>query len=68
MSIGEKIRETRKGYNLTLAYVAKECGISVSHLSDIERDRNMPSLVTAEKIANFFGNNLSAFLLGVSIQ
>ena len=67
MRIGERIREQRKHYELTLAYVSAECGISLSHLSDIEHGRCMPSLLTTEKIAEFFGMNLSAFLQFVTI-
>lgn len=38
---GEKIKNIRKYKRLTLQYVAKEIGVSVAYLSDLERGKKI---------------------------
>lgn len=45
------IRRIRRGIPLTLEATAKKAGISVGHLSEIERGRVLPSPYTIAKIA-----------------
>lgn len=50
-AIGARIRALRKARQLTLAEVSARCGLSVTHLSDLERQRVAPSLKTVNRIA-----------------
>jgi len=47
---GEQIRTMRKEKNLSLDELAQKAGVSVSYLSEIERDYKTPSLKTVEKL------------------
>jgi glutamate formiminotransferase len=52
MSIGSKIREKRRENKYTLKMLSEKCGLSVSFLSDIEKDRRKPSLDRLKDIAD----------------
>ena len=52
ISLGSEMRQVRKARKLTLKQVAEETGISLSHLSAIERGAANPSLDVVRKIAN----------------
>lgn len=52
MKIGKIIRNIRKEQNLTQLKLAKKAKISNSYLSDIERGRTNPSIVTLVAISN----------------
>lgn len=62
MSIGNKIRELRLEYDLTLKELAARAGISLSYLSDIEKGRSNPSVDTLQNIADALGKSPSYFL------
>lgn len=51
MTIGDKLRQTRKHQGRTLEDVSKEAGMSLPHLSDIERDAVAAPLKTLLRIA-----------------
>lgn len=51
ISLGSEMRQVRKARLLTLKQVAEVTGISVSHLSAIERSATSPSLDVVHKIA-----------------
>ncbi|SJZ78581.1 helix-turn-helix domain-containing protein [Selenihalanaerobacter shriftii] len=51
MTLGEKIRETRKKRGLTLKESSRKIGISYSFLSAIERNIKSPSLITIKQIS-----------------
>ncbi len=50
--IGEKIRDIRLNFNLTLEEVASRAGISSIFLGNIERNEKKPSIDTLLKISN----------------
>lgn len=54
MNLGENLRRLRKLKNYTLVQVSQQTGISVSFLSDMERDRTKPSLDTLGKLAECY--------------
>ncbi|RIK43621.1 MAG: hypothetical protein DCC55_05115 [Chloroflexi bacterium] len=54
MQIGEELRRLRKVRRLTLSEVSDKTGLSVSFLSDIERNRTKPSLGTLAKLADCY--------------
>jgi transcriptional regulator with XRE-family HTH domain len=49
-AMGSRLKEFRKKRGLTLAQLAEASGISVSSLSKIERDLNVPTVVNLQKI------------------
>lgn len=68
VSLSQRVRWLRKQRGFTLAQVAERSGISLSHLSDIERGRTMPSLETLEDIASVFGLTIGEALVDVQIR
>jgi transcriptional regulator with XRE-family HTH domain len=50
-SIGKRIKALRRQRNLTLAGLAEQSNLSASHLSQVERDKTTPSLMTLSSIA-----------------
>ena len=50
-SIGERMKSLRVERGMTLAELAEQVNLSTSYLSQIERDRTMPSLSTLVDIA-----------------
>jgi transcriptional regulator with XRE-family HTH domain len=51
-TIGPHIRQARQEAKMTLAQVAKQSGLSVGYLSEVERSRLTPSLSALKKIAD----------------
>lgn len=51
MAFGAEVRQLRKVRGLTLSALAQACGVSVSHLSAIERATVNPSLTAVNRIA-----------------
>lgn len=67
-TVGNRLRMWRKQKNVTpLRLAARHAGISVSFLSDIERDRTNPSLRTCQKLVDFYGKNMSMLFAGVRV-
>lgn len=54
-AIGNTIRESRKGKNLTLKQLARRTGLSVSLLSQIERAESSASISSLYRIAHALG-------------
>ena len=50
-SIGERLKSLRSEYKMTLAALGEKVNLSTSYLSQIERDRTIPSLHTLMNIA-----------------
>lgn len=57
-----RLRQLRALHHLKLAQLAAKTGLSVSYLSDLEHGRTMPSISTAQKLAEAYGITLSALL------
>ncbi|RME80000.1 MAG: helix-turn-helix domain-containing protein [Caldilineae bacterium] len=50
-TLGQRIKRIRKQQNMTLTEVAAAANLSASHLSQIERDKTTPSLMTLASVA-----------------
>ncbi|TCO61107.1 helix-turn-helix domain-containing protein [Actinocrispum wychmicini] len=61
-SVGARIRHERKARKLTLRELAAQCGISVSFLSQLERDLARPSVGTLHNLAEAFGLSMADLL------
>ncbi|RQD76121.1 MAG: helix-turn-helix domain-containing protein [Candidatus Syntrophonatronum acetioxidans] len=59
---GDHIRKLRCERNYSLKELAQKAGISVSYLSEIERDRKKPSLKTLEKISEALNVSTREFI------
>ena len=60
-SVGERIRGLRTELAMTLAELSEKTDISISYLSQIERDKTTPSLNTLSGIARAFDVGLRYF-------
>lgn len=67
-SIGKRLRALRQRAGFTLADVASRAGISVSYLSDMERERTIPALDTLEAIAEVYGLTVGEALVNVRVR
>lgn len=55
MSLGKRIKMVRNKAGLSLKNVAKKSSVTVSFLSQVERDKATPSLKSLKNIANALG-------------
>lgn len=53
--IGVRLRQLRQRSGLQLRDVSARCGVSIGHISDIERSAASPSLDVVAKIAAVYG-------------
>ena len=60
-SVGKRIRSLRTEHGLTLTELSEKVNLSVSYLSQIERDKTTPSLSTLTHIAGVFNVGLRHF-------
>ncbi|MCY1719119.1 helix-turn-helix transcriptional regulator [Prolixibacteraceae bacterium Z1-6] len=49
--VGQVVREVRKRRGLTLVELSEASTVSVSHLSEIEKGKRIPSIIVLKKIA-----------------
>lgn len=61
MNIGKNIRNLRKANNLTLNELAKKINSSSGYLSDIENNKNLPSIPKLLEICTALNITLSDF-------
>ncbi len=62
IDIGPKIKKIRLQKGLKLKDVAKETGLSISLISQVENNNTSPSLSTLIKLANYLGTDTGFFL------
>ncbi|MGR8921346.1 MAG: cupin domain-containing protein [Gammaproteobacteria bacterium] len=62
--LGDKLRALRKSRGLTLKAVADASGISIGHLSELERDLASPSVKMLHDISRALGVSISWFFDG----
>lgn len=61
MTLGERIRQRRSQRDLTLEKLAQSTGLTISFLSQVERNAVSPSIESLQKIAKALGANVGAF-------
>jgi transcriptional regulator with XRE-family HTH domain len=64
-SVGERLRERRRGLGLTLKEAAREAEISTSYLSSIETGNSVPSLPILARVVGVLGFSLNEVLRNV---
>lgn len=67
MTLGERIKQLRTAEQMTLSDLSLRSELSISYLSDIERDRTEPTLKTLVKIASAFGVKVVEILYAVDL-
>lgn len=67
-TLGAALRKARKSKHLTLVDVKGKTELSVSFLSDVERDVTNPSIDTLEKLAKCYGVTVSELLSTVNFD
>jgi quercetin dioxygenase-like cupin family protein/DNA-binding XRE family transcriptional regulator len=60
-SLGRRLRALRTEHGITLAQLGSMVGLSASYLSQIERNKAKPSLVTLSSVAETLGVELRSF-------
>jgi len=60
--LGRRIRSLRAERRLTLKQVEEACGLSATHLSEIERGRTSPTIGALTRIARALGRPASYFI------
>ena len=65
MKLNERLKELRKQTGLTVKAAAKQAGLSASYMTDLEKGRTNPSLVTLITLSQVFHITLVDFLTGV---
>jgi transcriptional regulator with XRE-family HTH domain len=65
MTIGQRMREKRREKELTLKQLADRTGLSVTYLSDVERDQTQPSLKTLGVVAQGLDLSTTDLMAGV---
>jgi transcriptional regulator with XRE-family HTH domain len=60
--LGRRIRRLRMERRLTLKQVESACGLSATHLSEIERGRTSPTIGALVRIARALGKDASYFI------
>ncbi len=61
MKIGSKIRRLRKLRGLTIEELADKADLTKGFISQLERDRTVPSVTTLKQILDVLGVDLSSF-------
>lgn len=64
MSVGTRIRESRKVLNLSQRALAHAIGVTPQHISLIEKDRRVPSLAFLIKMAKELGVTVDYLVTG----
>jgi XRE family transcriptional regulator, regulator of sulfur utilization len=60
--LGRRIRSLRADRHLTLKQVEEACGLSATHLSEVERGRTSPTIGALTRIASALGRPASYFI------
>jgi len=60
--LGRRIRKLRMDRRMTLKQVESACGLSATHLSEIERGRTSPTIGALVRIARALGKDASYFI------
>jgi transcriptional regulator with XRE-family HTH domain len=60
--LGHRLRVARFERNMTLKEVANRCGMSATHISEVERGKTSPTIGALQRIAGALGERTSYFV------
>jgi transcriptional regulator with XRE-family HTH domain len=66
--LGRRLRSTRFERGLTLKDVAARCGMSATHISEVERGKTSPTIGALQRIAKALGQDPSYFVREDSVK
>lgn len=61
--LGKRLRMARFEKDMTLKEVASRCGMSATHISEVERGKTSPTIGALQRIAGALGEKTSYFVL-----
>lgn len=61
MNYGKRLKQLREANNISIYRLSKNSTISSSHINDIEKDKNQPTIETLIKLLAPMGITLSEF-------
>jgi transcriptional regulator with XRE-family HTH domain len=64
-TFGEHLKAWRNEADWTLSHLSLLTGLSISYLSDMERERTLPSIPTLVKLADAFDVTVALLIVGV---
>ncbi len=64
MSVGSRLRAERKKKGISLYELARHVNISVSYLSQIERDERQASIKTLKTLSEYYNISMDYLLMG----
>lgn len=62
--IGQRLKEIRVFLGLTLERMSRETGVSVSYISDFERDKRLPSVKYLSRLLEYFNVSIDYIFTG----
>lgn len=62
MRVEIMLREKRKEKNMSLRELSRTCGVSISHLSDIETNKSSATIITLVKIAKALDTDIESLI------
>ncbi|MCB9379723.1 MAG: helix-turn-helix transcriptional regulator [Acidimicrobiaceae bacterium] len=65
---GQRVRARREHLGLTQMQLAERAGLHFTYVSDVERGRRNPSLLTALRLAAALGTDLAPLVKGLKID
>ncbi len=66
--LGRRLRLARFRRGFTLKDVARRCGMSATHISEVERGKTSPTIGALQRIATALGENPSVFVTDESLS
>lgn len=68
VTLGERMRTPRHANGKALREVAAVAGVTIGHISEIERGNVMPSVAVLEKLGDAYGLTLADLMQGVRVN
>jgi len=64
MNLGQRIRKRREALNITQQELAQALGVTPQHISVVEQDKRVPSLIFLAKLAEKIGVSIDYLVSG----
>lgn len=68
IEIGDRIKNLRKSKGITATFVAQNIGVTSAVLSEIERNKNKPTIDKVVALSDFFGVTTDYLLKGSNVS
>ena len=68
ITVGDRLRRARKRFNLTISQLNKLTGLSVGNISDLENNKNLPSVSALIPLSKALNVSIDWLLTGHEFQ